>query len=184
MLIIAGSVFVFCGLAGGGIRVRELEIRKLPLIGRVIAGAIGLALLALGLIWSFGGTRTVNPFSAPRILAVAVSPLGANAPTQESGPIEAHPGNTLLLWYQIDAIASMETGLGASIWSPNNEWIHDKRNDGVRHIDRGRAWIAREFHLPQNAAHGSYDVAFGMWDTDFQNQITYVIRDDWIVVGE
>jgi len=187
VLLIAGSVFVFCGIIGGGLRLKELEIGRLPVVGRVTATAVGVAMLALGLVWSLGvfqSTQGMNPFEAPRILQVALTEVDGTSPVQESGAVVVSPGDTVLFWIHIESTSATEVGLGASIWSPNNEWIHDKRNDTVRHISVGREWIAREFHLPQNAVAGVYDVAFGVWDSGFQQQLTYAIRDDWIVIAD
>jgi len=118
ILIIVGSVFVFFGILGGGLRVKELQIGRLPGVGRVAAGAVGGLLLALGIVWGLGvlpHSGAVNPFQVPRIVQVAVTGQEAPSPVQEGGPITALPGETVLFWYNVDSSDATESGLGASI---------------------------------------------------------------------
>jgi hypothetical protein len=82
LFILGGLFLLLAALAGGGLKVREIDIPKLATWARVVAGVAGVSALALGLF--------------PRLYSESTSPAPISAPTSStSTPFEsgASPSN-------------------------------------------------------------------------------------------
>jgi hypothetical protein len=102
-------------------------------------------------------TITVSPLSAPSLV---------NAECYIS-PNATEPGGRLTVYYRIynPNSVSMSVGLGSSIRKNGTTiWLSDSANDIYRTVPAGYSTQTRYFDVP-SGTHGSYDVAWGLWQT-------------------
>ncbi|MFC1714889.1 SPOR domain-containing protein [Candidatus Poribacteria bacterium] len=83
-------------------------------------------------------------------------------------PAAVEPGTTLEVGYTIDSPVSADLVLGFSIQKlDTGRWISDPGNDKNISIEPGGGEYIREFVLPDTLAPGKYNVAWGIWDSDY-----------------
>jgi peptidoglycan/xylan/chitin deacetylase (PgdA/CDA1 family) len=98
-------------------------------------------------------TPAPGPPTTPTLLSVSVSPGTADT------------GTSVVMSYTISVPAAGRYGLGAGIGP-----FTDPGNDNLVDVAAGTSTVTRPFYLRPDDAAGTYDVAFGFWDTTFATQ--------------
>ncbi|MFC1718424.1 hypothetical protein ACFL6S_32510 [Candidatus Poribacteria bacterium] len=83
-------------------------------------------------------------------------------------PIVVEPGAILTINYTISTSRAITVTLGCSVQRAGaSMWINDSDNDKIVYVDAGGGNYSRKFALPSTLRPGDYDVAWGIWDSDF-----------------
>ena len=83
-------------------------------------------------------------------------------------PSAAKTGTTIAVNYTIKASRRAIVALGCSIQKVGATiWTNDSDNDRVINLDVGSASYSRKFTLPTELRPGKYNVAWGIWDSQF-----------------
>lgn len=97
---------------------------------------------------------------------VRLIPEGCSVSIEPAGPI--YPGSRLRFHYSIENLtpSTVKIGLGGSI-RPNGatDWQFDEDDDYYVDVAPGVQTATRYFDVPLDAAPGSYDAAWGLWQT-------------------
>jgi len=102
-------------------------------------------------------------------------------------PLTANPGDALTIKYTINnpTSESISAALGCSIQkSGTTNWISDPNNDKVVDVVPGSDDYSREFVLPSTLDPGKYNVAWGLWNSDFTTKYDYKQSDNYLSVIE
>jgi hypothetical protein len=93
LFILGGMLLLLAALAGGGLKVREVDIPKLATWARVAAGVAGMGTLALGLFPRFyAAPISPGPVSVPTFSTS--TPLGSSASPSNLTPRSAATGDS------------------------------------------------------------------------------------------
>lgn len=93
LFILGGLLLLLAALAGGGLKVREVDIPKLATWARVVAGVAGVGTLALGLFPRLYAAPTSGATVSVPALSASTAP-GSNASPSNLAPSTAATGDS------------------------------------------------------------------------------------------